>query len=69
MLIKQIIFYKKQHRTIKNEHDKVKAEVEKNRKEEEHTDRQLATKMEKKSATEAPTARKTSAFSRIMRGR
>ena len=39
MLIKQIIFYKKQQRNLKNEHENLKTEVEQNRKEEEHTDR------------------------------
>ena len=39
MLIKQIIFYKKQQRNLKNEHESLKTEVEQNRKEEEHTDR------------------------------
>ena len=39
ILIKQIIFYKKQHRTLRHEHDKAKAEVEQNRREEEQTDR------------------------------
>ena len=48
MLLKQIIYYKKQHKQIKEEHSRLKEEVEQNQKEEEQTDRMLASKLDKK---------------------
>ena len=48
LLLKQIIYYKKQHKQIKEEHARVKDELEKNQKEEEATDRMLASKLDKK---------------------
>ena len=48
LLIKQIVYFKKQHKQMKEEQQQLKEEVEKNKKEEEQIDRNLETKLSKK---------------------
>ena len=48
LLLKQIVYYRKQHKQIKEEHSRIKEELEKIQNEEEETDRKLASKLDKK---------------------
>ena len=48
LLMKQLIYYRKQQKQIKEEHTRIKAELDKFKKEEEQTDRMLASKLDKK---------------------
>lgn len=47
MLLKQIIYYKKQNKQIKEEHARMKEELDRQMKEEEETNRMLETNMAK----------------------
>ena len=48
LLMKQILYYRKQNKTIKEQHGNLKDSIETYKKEEEETDRMLASKLDNK---------------------